>query len=200
MDLSLEKGVVSTTSSSPRSRDFRTWNRVQWVLIFVLWISYMWIWKNDQDRRGTTVLRNTCEQPSPAALPSNLSSFTDTPEFSLEAAKRLAGAVKIPTMFVRSMLSLPQIASHVILGHSTTWVLLTKIPVGSHSLICMRTSEQPSLWCSYCYFVSGGLSTDGETIWQTFNAQPHCSWRLLSCIHLAGIRREPETSNAYWSS
>ncbi|KIM38611.1 hypothetical protein M413DRAFT_447607 [Hebeloma cylindrosporum] len=39
-----------------------------------------------------------CQQPDPPSLPSNLSNFTDVPGFAQEAAKRLAGAVKIPTM------------------------------------------------------------------------------------------------------
>jgi hypothetical protein len=44
------------------------------------------------------VYENTCAQPSPPAHGSNLSSFTDAPGFAKEAAERLAGAVRVPTM------------------------------------------------------------------------------------------------------
>jgi len=45
------------------------------------------------------VIGDICKQPEPPTLPSNLSRFTAAPGFAQEAAERLAGAVKIPTMF-----------------------------------------------------------------------------------------------------
>ncbi|KAF8881162.1 hypothetical protein CPB84DRAFT_1792054 [Gymnopilus junonius] len=95
MDLSLEKGAVSTSPSPSKKRDFMTWKRVQWIAVFLLSLSYLWIWTNDREIKESG---KACEQPSPASLPSNLSRFTDAPWFAVDAAKRLAGAVKIPTM------------------------------------------------------------------------------------------------------
>ncbi|KAF9529826.1 hypothetical protein CPB83DRAFT_236779 [Crepidotus variabilis] len=41
---------------------------------------------------------DVCVQPRPAALPSNISRFVEEPGFSDQAAQRLLGAVRIPTM------------------------------------------------------------------------------------------------------
>ena len=42
-----------------------------------------------------------CVQPSPPAQPSNWSALYDHPDFAMESAQRLSGAVKIPTQLVR---------------------------------------------------------------------------------------------------
>lgn len=41
-----------------------------------------------------------CHQPLPAATPSNFSDLYSSPKFRLESAKRLSGAIQIPTMYV----------------------------------------------------------------------------------------------------
>lgn len=46
---------------------------------------------------GTSVKGDLCPQPGPAAQPSNWSSLYDYADFSIESAKRLSGAVQIPT-------------------------------------------------------------------------------------------------------
>ncbi|KAF8660451.1 hypothetical protein AX16_001631 [Volvariella volvacea WC 439] len=46
----------------------------------------------------STHKEDVCPQPSPAAKPSNYSSFYDSPEFAIRSAKRLSGAIQIPTM------------------------------------------------------------------------------------------------------
>ncbi|KDR84553.1 hypothetical protein GALMADRAFT_262764 [Galerina marginata CBS 339.88] len=73
-----------------------TFSRIVYGIISLLWISYFLLLKHDYDHPVTAV--NRCEQPKPAAPPSNLSGFTDAPGFAEDSARRLAGAVKIPTM------------------------------------------------------------------------------------------------------
>lgn len=46
---------------------------------------------------GSSAQRDLCPQPGPAAQPSNWSSLYDYADFSIESAKRLSGAVQIPT-------------------------------------------------------------------------------------------------------
>ncbi len=47
--------------------------------------------------RSHARLADLCKQPSPAAKPSNWSSVFDYDEFKMDSAKRLSGAVRIPT-------------------------------------------------------------------------------------------------------
>ncbi|KAF8955002.1 hypothetical protein BDZ97DRAFT_2064261 [Flammula alnicola] len=72
--------------------------RVLNLIVVGLWVIALMIrfGKSSREHSGNT---STCDQPTPHALPSNLSRFTDEPGFADQAAKRLAGAVRIPTMF-----------------------------------------------------------------------------------------------------
>jgi hypothetical protein len=48
-------------------------------------------------RPSTMDVESMCRQPSPAASASNWSSLYDYAGFKMESAKRLSGAIKIPT-------------------------------------------------------------------------------------------------------
>lgn len=77
----------------------RPWRRMAALLLVVAYLSMTMIGRSISIRSDTPLsLEGICEQPQPAALPSNLSRFTDEPGFALKAAKRLAGAVQIATM------------------------------------------------------------------------------------------------------
>ncbi|PPQ92561.1 hypothetical protein CVT25_010514 [Psilocybe cyanescens] len=86
------KTIVSKTNQGPQ-----LWARspIQTALIFLLCGIYVLF---STCLRADEIRTSACQQPQPAALPSNLSSFTDAPGFAEESAKRLAGAVMIPTM------------------------------------------------------------------------------------------------------
>lgn len=79
---------------SPTTSRIRTFVAVGLCITFFIWHHSIWFHGNQDIAMG-----DICKQPTPPTLPSNLSRFTAAPGFAREAAKRLAGAVKIPTMF-----------------------------------------------------------------------------------------------------
>lgn len=90
----------------------RKFYRHSWRMAVALLVVAFWMTMSAIRLRGSIPVHpnlamsmaNTCEQPYPAAIPSNLSLFTDGPGFAQAAANRLAGAVRIPTMCVRNLL------------------------------------------------------------------------------------------------
>ncbi|PPQ70762.1 hypothetical protein CVT26_014712 [Gymnopilus dilepis] len=90
--------VIQTSPLRPKNQNARMWSYFRWMVIFLLCTSYLWLSKSAKSWLEKREPGSDCEQPHPPARPSRLSAFTDEPGFSAEAAKRLAGAVKIPTM------------------------------------------------------------------------------------------------------
>ncbi|KJA20923.1 hypothetical protein HYPSUDRAFT_68096 [Hypholoma sublateritium FD-334 SS-4] len=93
--------VINATVGDSHTFHSYSWKRAMALLVVAFWMTMSII-----QSRGSTPVRpslatsagNTCEQPYPASMPSNLSLFTDEPGFAKAAANRLAGAVRIPTM------------------------------------------------------------------------------------------------------
>ncbi|KAF9477618.1 carboxypeptidase S [Pholiota conissans] len=83
---------------SRASLKWGSWRRLLALLIGGLWAITFITKLSKTLRNDFPPLTTICEQPSPAGSPSNLSDFVNEPGFALAAAKRLAGAVKIPTM------------------------------------------------------------------------------------------------------
>jgi hypothetical protein len=96
------------------------------------------------------VMADICKQPtSPTLIPSNLSRFTAAPGFAQEAAERLAGAVKIPTMLDNISLFINAYLIALWVGPLTTWALSTKMNAGLRLKICMSIFAMHFLRCSF---------------------------------------------------
>jgi len=70
---------------------------VTFVLLFCLSQGRQEVQTGSGHNRGGPL----CVQPSPPAQPSNWSALYDHPDFAMESAQRLSGAVQIPTQSVQ---------------------------------------------------------------------------------------------------
>uniref|UniRef100_A0A8H7Y099 Peptidase M20 dimerisation domain-containing protein n=1 Tax=Psilocybe cubensis TaxID=181762 RepID=A0A8H7Y099_PSICU len=101
MEKSLPKYTDSTeTTEAKKQHEPQLFPRppIRTVVIFLLFCAVYYYVLFSAYLHEEEIRPAACQQPHPAALPSNLSSFTDAPGFAEAAAKRLAGAVMIPTM------------------------------------------------------------------------------------------------------
>ena len=95
---------LPTINATVERESYRnSWRKALALLVVAFWVTMTVVRSRGSipTRRSLTLpMADVCEQPNPAALPSNLSLFTDEPGFAKAAANRLAGAVRIPTMCV----------------------------------------------------------------------------------------------------
>ncbi|KAF9552726.1 carboxypeptidase S [Agrocybe pediades] len=84
--------------SVEKSHKGRTFFRRLAVLVPLSLVFYSVFQCCDRMMMSPEVQGGSCQQPKPAAAPSNLSDFVNQENFAKEAAERLAGAVRIPTM------------------------------------------------------------------------------------------------------